>query len=285
MRIFFLGFLIFVILMGISCSPSPTIPVSEQLARGQVIYEEGCDIEACHGKDGAGIPSETGFRVWPLVGEDFQRRNPTAQVIFDVVRSGGEPSLRALTDQDVYDSIAYELSLNGVQLTEPLGSQNAPVTISGTAAKAPEPGGLFPPPGNAELISPWPEAPPALPLFTENSDLRLRLTQIALTASIGGREPLSGGSYVLMVLTFEDLADSPLEVGPEQLKLVTADGHTLAPQEFGLAYPVARFYHQTIQPEHGTTALVIFALPKATDMDHLLYTLDDGEQLVLPLMQ
>jgi hypothetical protein len=203
-------------------------------------------------------------------------------VIFDVVRSGGESSLRALTDQEVYDSIAYELSLNGVDLTTPLTSQNAPALFSGAEAEVPDPGSLFPPPGNAELISLWPEAPP-LPLSVENSELRLRLTQIALAASIGGKVPPSRGSYVLMVLTFEDLVDNPLEVSPEHLSLVLSDGQTLAPLEIGLAYPVDRFHSQTIQPEHGTAAWVAFALPEAVIMDHLIYALSDGGQLILVL--
>ena len=282
MRRLLVGFLFLLILLGVSCTPSITSPVSDQLIRGQAIYEKGCATENCHGAQGEGIPSGNGFRAWPLVGEDFQHRNPTAQVVFDVVRSGGESSLRALTDQEVYDSIAYELSLNDIQLSEPLNAQNAPVLLSGAAAKIPEPGSLFPPPGNAELISTWQEAPP-LPRSAENSGLRLRITQIALTASIGGKAPSSGGSYVLMVLTFEDLADEPLEVGPRQLSLVTADGQTLTPLDIGLAYPVDRFHSQTIQPEHGTAALVIFALPKSADMGHLLYTLQDREQLILAL--
>jgi hypothetical protein len=281
MRIVLLGFFIFVILTGISCSPSQTSPVAEQLARGKEIYEEGCATENCHGTQGEGIPSENGFRVWPLFGEDFQRRNPTAQVVFDVVRSGGESSLRALTDQEVYDSIAYELSLNDVQLSAPLDSQNAPSLASGAAARLLEPGGLFPPPSNAELLSAQPVLD--LPLSAENNNLRIRLTQIALAASIGEKVPPSEGSYLLMVLTFEVLTDNPLEIGPDQLKLVTADGQMLEPQDVGLAYPVARFYTQTIQPEHGTAALVIFALPEAVDMDHLLYTLPDGEHLILAL--
>ena len=283
MRHFLVGFLFFVILLVVSCSSSTTSPVSDQLTRGKVIYERGCATENCHGTQGEGLPRGDGFRAWPLVGEDFQRRNPTAQVVFDVVRSGGESSLRALTDQEVYDSIAYELSLNGIQLSAPLNSQNAPALASGAAAKKPEPGSLFPPPGNAELLSTRPV--PALPLSAENSNLRLRLTQIALTASIGGKVASSGGSYALMILTFEDLTDDPLKVGPEQLKLVTADGQTLEPLEIGLAYPVDRFHSQTIQPEHGTAALVIFALSEAADMDHLLYTLQDGEQLILTLTQ
>lgn len=284
MRIVLLGFFIFVILTGISCSPSQTSPVAEQLARGKEIYEEGCATENCHGTQGEGIPSENGFRAWPLVGEDFQRRNPTAQVIFDVVRSGGERSLRALTDQQVYDSIAYELSLNEVGFSEPLGSQNAAETTSGKTVGKPEPGKLFPPPGNAELVSDWPgSSVPALPIQAENSDLRMRLTQMAMAVSIGEKAPPDGGSYFLVVFTLEDLADHPLEVGPRYLRLVTEDGQNLEPFEVGLNYPVARFYAQTIQPEHGTAALAIFALPENAEIGFMRYNLPDGPQLVLEM--
>ena len=279
---FLSGFLVFIILLAVSCTTTPASSVADQLSRGQAIYEQGCATAACHGINGEGIRSGNGFRVWPLVGEDFQRRNPTAQVIFDVVRSGGEPSLRELTDQRIYDAIAYELSLNDVELPEPLDSQNAPVSSSGTAG-APEPGRLFPPPGNARLISTW--FAPALPISMENSVLRIRLTQAALAASIGDTVPPARESYILMVFTLEVLADHPLEVGPQYLRLVTKDGQMLEPLEIGLDYPVARFYHQNIRPEHGTAALAIFALPETAQISHLLYRPPTGQQLVLKMPQ
>lgn len=281
MRYFLSGTLTLVVFFVAACAQGPATPVADQLSRGQVIYEQGCATAACHGIDGKGIRSGNTFRVWPLVGEEFQRRNPTAQVIFDIVRSGGESSLRALTDQQVYDSIAYELSLNEVAFVEPLDAQNAPDITSGAAAKKPEPGSLFPPPGNAELISNWKF--PSLPASTENGDLRLRMTQIALADSIGSTIPPTGGSYVLIVFSLEVLADQPLEVGPQYLRLATTDGRMLEPVEIGLAYPVARFYPQTIQPEHGTTALAIFALPGSAKIDHLIYKLAEGQHLVLEM--
>jgi len=284
MRYLLPGFLILIIFYIASCTQTPASPIAEQLSRGKLIYEQGCATEACHGTSGEGIRSETGFRAWPLVGEDFQRRNPTAQVIFDVVRSGGESSLRALTDQQVYDSIAFELSLNEVELSEPLNAQNAPNVISGSAAEKPEPGSLFPPPGNAELVSDWPmTSVPALPIQTENSDLRIRLTQIALATSIGGKVPSDGGSYLLAVFTIEDLADHPLEISPQHLKLVTEGGQILVPLEIGLSYPVDRFHTQMIQPEHGTAAFTIFALPEAAKIGYVQYSLPDGQQLILNL--
>jgi hypothetical protein len=283
MRFFLSGFLILTILSVATCAPTPASSVADQLSRGRVIYEQGCATEACHGTNGEGIRSENGFRAWPLVGAEFQRRNPTAQVIFDVVRSGGERSLRALTDQQIYDSIAYELSLNQVEFDEPLDARNAPGFSSGAAAHAPEPGSLFPPPGNAKLVSNW--SPPALPISAENSDMRIRLTQIALAASIGESTPPAGSSYMLMVLTFEDLTDRSLEVGPQNLILVTEDGMMHEPLEIGLNYPVARFYPQTIQPEHGTAALAIFAVLETAKISSLRYNLPAGHQLVLKLAQ
>ncbi|HEU0296235.1 MAG TPA: cytochrome c [Anaerolineales bacterium] len=279
---FLSGFLLFATLSIVACTPTQASPAADQLSRGQPIYEQGCATAACHGVNGEGIRSGNGFRVWPLVGEEFQRRNPTAQVIFDVVRSGGEPSLRALTDQQIYDAIAYELSLNDVELSEPLDSQNAPVLSSG-ATGVPETGRLFPPPGNGRLIFTW--HAPALPIYAENSDLHIRLTQMALAASIGETVLPAGESFILVVFTLEVLAEHPIEVGPQNLRLATEDGQMLEPLEIGLDYPVARFYPQTIQPEHGTAALAIFALPETAKIGRLLYTLPTGQQVILEIAQ
>ncbi len=75
--------------------------VGDQLTRGARLYALGCATAKCHGTHGEGVRSGQAFRVWPLVGPDFQVRNPNAQVIFDVVRSGSEQSLRAMTDQQI----------------------------------------------------------------------------------------------------------------------------------------------------------------------------------------
>ncbi|MFZ2096805.1 MAG: cytochrome c [Anaerolineales bacterium] len=246
-----------------------------------MIYQQDCATESCHGVNGEGILGSNGFLSWPLIGEEFQLRNPTAQVIFDVVRSGGETSLRVLTDQQVYEAIAFELSLNDVELSEMLDVQNAPLISSGKAAGVQKPGSLYPPPDNVGLISNW--SAPSLPVFAENDDLRVRLTQIALAASIGQTIPPVKGSYVLAVFTIEVLADHPLEVGPQNLRLVTEDGQMLEPQEIDIGYPVARFYPQDIQPEHGTAALAIFALPEATNLDYLQFALPNGQPLILKL--
>jgi len=282
MRILLLEILLFAVLGVVSCGPTPVSSVENQISRGQTIYQQGCATTLCHGVNGEGIRIGNNYRDWPLVGGEFQRRNPTAQVIFDVVRSGGEKPLRALTDQQVYDAIAYELSLNNVEFSEPLNSQNAPVLSSGAAAGTQKPGSLFPPPGNARLIPNW--SAPEVPVYAENSDLRIRLTQIALAASIGDKVPPGEASYVLIVFTLEDLADHPLDVGPQYLSLVTQDGQILEPLGIGLAYPVARFSQQNIQPEHGTAAYAIFALPATASLSQLRYTLSGGQPLILDLI-
>jgi len=269
-------------LLAVSCQSFTSSPVEAQLSRGQAIYQSGCATSTCHGVNGEGIRTENGFRDWPLVGEEFQRRNPTAQVLFDVVRSGGEASLRALTDQQVYDSIAYELSLNKVEFPEVLTAENAPFTPGGSAAGAQNPGSLFPPPGNANLLPARPV--PALPISAENGDLRLRLTQIAQATSIGNIAAPDAGSFVIMVFNLE-VFNQAREVSPEHLRLVTGTGQVLAPLEIGLAYPVTRFHPQNIQPEHGTAAYVVFALPANARLAQLLYTFPDGQRLIVDLSQ
>lgn len=267
----------------VSCTASIASNAAEQVTRGLEIYQQNCATEICHGLNGEGIHGENGFRDWPLVGEIFQRRNPTAQVVFDVVRSGGEPNLRGLTDQQMYDAIAYELSLNGIMLNEPLDAQNAPFTSSGIKSSKPEPGSLFPAPQNASLVDDWPA--PFLPILAENESLRLRLTQIALASSIGNRMPPDGGSFLIAVFNLEDLTDHPIEVAPQQLRIFTLDGKMLEPVDIDLAFPVARFYPQAIEPEHGTAATAIFNLPAGTQPGYLRYTLPDGQTLSLELTQ
>ncbi|OGO33349.1 MAG: hypothetical protein A2Z16_10545 [Chloroflexi bacterium RBG_16_54_18] len=281
MRIFLTEFLFIAFLGLAACRPILTSPGSEQRLRGKEIYERGCATDSCHGNNSEGIRIGSEFRDWPLVGKVFQQRNPTAQVIFDVVRSGGEKSLRALTDQQVYDAIAYELSLNDKEFDNLLDSQNAPVTSSGEAAGKPESGSLFPPPGNARLIAGW--HAPTLPINVENTDLRIRLTQIAKASTIGQNIAPTGGSFVLVVFTLEVISDHPLEVGPQHLRLVTDEGRELEPKEIGINYPVARFYQQVIQPDYGTSALAIFALPESANLGCFKYALPIGQPIIMKL--
>ena len=100
-----------------------------QAAAGRETYALTC-LE-CHGDHGQGVPGKTE----PTEGSLFQDRDPTALVIFDVVRSGREPNLRALTDDQVWAAIAAELAANGVDLGDrTLGADNAAGVRTGPAA-------------------------------------------------------------------------------------------------------------------------------------------------------
>jgi mono/diheme cytochrome c family protein len=281
MHLVHLGILLNVVMGMAACSLTSPASVSAQLSRGESVYIQGCAIVFCHGIDGEGIRNDDHFRVWPMVGSEFQHRNPNAQVVFDVVRSGAEPSLRALTDQQIYDAIAYELSLNGVELSEPLVAQNAFVVSSGVASEEQKAGTLFPPPGNSTLVSSW--VAPMLPVSAENKALNMRVTQIGLSLSIDSMAPPAGGSYLLVVFTLEDLNKQPIEVGPQYLSLVTKGGNILEPLDINLDYPVTRLHPQTIEYEHGIVALAIFNLPESSQIDHLLYTWPSDQPLVLYL--
>jgi hypothetical protein len=275
------GTLLFIVNFVAACSNLSKSPVAAQISRGQSIYQQGCATTVCQGENGDGIRSSNGFSVWPLIGEEFQYRNPDAQVIYAVGRSGGEASLRALTNQQIYDSIAYELSLNEVHLSEPLNAQNAPYIPSGQAAEKQKLGMIYPPPGNTRFISSYPS--PGMPVSAENGDLQICLTQIALASSIDDKVLPNGGNYVLVVFSLDTLTSQSLEVGPQYLRLVTKDGQMLEPQEINLDYPVARFYYQTIEIEHGTAALAIFALPGTANIDYLVYMWPGDHPLIVDL--
>src|SRR5690349_9024426 len=124
--------------------------VEDQLASGEPIYTQTCATSACHGTQGEGIKAGNGFSAWPLVGKDFQSRHPNAQIVFDVIRSGGERNLLALTDQQVYDAIAYELKQNEITLASPLTAENAFTTYGGAMSGKAQ-SGLFPPSDNAAM--------------------------------------------------------------------------------------------------------------------------------------
>jgi mono/diheme cytochrome c family protein len=123
--------------LGLSSALATVVPHSgpapsgfaAQATSGRETYALSCLI--CHGDHGQGVPGKTE----PTEGRLFQGRNPTALVVFDVVRSGREPSLRALTDAQVWAAIAAELSANGVDLgLQTLGPDNAANVRTGPAA-------------------------------------------------------------------------------------------------------------------------------------------------------
>jgi len=218
--------------------------------------------------------------VWPLTGDEFQSRHPNAQVVFDVIRSGGEPNLLMLTDQQIYDAIAYELSQNQIPLESPLTAENAFMTYGGGMSGEAQ-GGLFPPSDNAVIIN----TPLTcdLPIATENERLRLQLDQIAQASAIGNVKPPAGGAFLILVIVFNDLDNEQITVGPEHLRLSTPTGELLEPQPINIQSAIEKFHTRTIKPQHGTVGLVVFTLTASEGFDRLMYDDRAGNQLTLAL--
>jgi hypothetical protein len=241
--------------------------VEDQLASGGPIYTQTCATSACHGSQGEGIKSGNSFSAWPLVGTEFQSRHPNAQVVFDVIRSGGERNLLALTDQQIYDAIAYQLEQNQIDLTSPLTAGNAFKTYGGTMSGSGQ-GGLFPPSDNVVLIDTLPARD--LPMVAQNGALRLQVDQIAEASTIGN----SKGSFLIIVVMFSDLDDQPITLEPTYLSLTAPSGERLKPQSINIRSAIEKFHEQTITPQHGTVGLVVFTLTAPEQFDQLIY--DDG---------
>jgi mono/diheme cytochrome c family protein len=244
-------------------------PVEVQLSRGAQIYARDCATAECHGTLGEGLRQGNSFSAWPLMGSDFETRNPNAQVIFDVVRSGSEANLRALSDQQIYAVTAYELSLNGISLPTPLNAENAARIASGETVPAARWGELFPPPGNTDLLPPG-NAPGAASRST-NGSLDLRVDQMALASRIGNASPSSGGVFVILVLAFQNLEAGEAHLDPSYLSLVDAGDQAHQLEAIRLDYPIEAFHPQIIQPEYGTAAVAIFSLPQDTQPRKLIY--------------
>jgi hypothetical protein len=260
-------------------SPPPT-SIESQLASGEPIYKQTCATSSCHGTDGKGLRSGNGFSVWPLVGDDFQARHPNAQIVFDVIRSGGEPNLRALTDQQIYDSIAYELRQNHISLQAPLTAANAFHTFGGQMSGS-KVDGFYPPLGSYQPAATPPHVD--LPLSAEGGDLRLQVDQIAAASAIGGTKPHTGGIFLMVVFVLADSGQAPIAIGPENLSLTTPSGDTILPQAIDPHTAIEKFHAQTIQPQHGTAALAIFSLPTPDQFDRLTYSDKYGNRLELSL--
>ena len=265
-------------------SPIPPTPetFADQVARGAPLYAQNCATSKCHGTQGEGVRSGNTFSAWPLVGPEFEARNPNAQVVFDVVRSGSEQNLRAMTDQQIYDAIAYESSQNGVGLDGPLTANNALSVATGASRSPSTSGGLYPPPANARLVD------PPFTLIDWGGGglggyLAWRVDQLAAADRIESRTPPEGGLFLLLVVAFANGNDRPLDVGPEFLRLSDSQGNVLEPQTIDLNYPIERFHQQTIEPEHGTAAVVIFTLPAGTVPQRLTYDDGTGHSMVLAL--
>lgn len=254
---------------GCASPPSPQEQAAEQIVRGSPIYARDCATELCHGMSGEGIPSEDGFRVWPLIGPEFETRNPNAQVIFDVVRSGSESNLRALSDGEIYAAIAYELDQNGVQLSAPVNEANAASVLSGDTSPPASWGSLFPPPGNARLLPP--PSPPVEPPQGTAGDLRLRISQLAKASVIGKSTAPQGGFFVILVFAMQNLGDGELSLDPEFLRLVDSRGQAHSRADANLAYPMERFHSIGIQPGFGTAGYEIFLIPPGVEHHSLVY--------------
>ena len=252
------------------------VSVGSQLTSGAPIYTQTCATKSCHGAQGEGIHSSSGFRIWPLIGDDFQTRHPNAQIIFDVIRSGGERNLLALTDQQIYDAIAYELDQNQIALDSPLTADNAYKTFGGKMSGKVQ-GGLFPPSDNTLLTAPHPTRD--LPIAAQNRSLRFQLDQIAQAASIGNNQ----GTYLILVITFSDLEDDPIIVSPEFMMLSTPEDEFLSPLSSDIHSAIEKFHTQTIKPQHGTVGLVVFSLPTPDGFDQLIYDDGIGDRLTLAL--
>jgi hypothetical protein len=265
--------LFFLIACGQTAKP---ITVESQLASGAPIYAQTCATSTCHGTQGEGIKSGNSFKVWPLVGDEFQSRHPNAQIVFDVIRSGGERNLLALTDQQIYDSIAYELRQNQVTLESPLTADNAHETFGGKMSGEAQ-GGLFPPSDNAILI----DLPLTrnLPFAAQNERLRLQLDQIAQASAIGNNK----GTFLIVVIVFSDLDDQPITLSPDHLKLSTPSGELLEPQAINIHSAIEKFHERTIKPQHGTVGLVVFTLSTPEDFDQLIYDDGVGDRIALTL--
>jgi len=215
-----------------------------------------------------------------LVGDEFQARHPNAQIVFDVVRSGGEPNLRKLTDQQIYDSIAYELSQNQIQLDTPLTAENA-YTIMGGQMLGNNVAGFFPPLGNFNLANTPSHA--ELPLSTGDGNLRLQVDQIAAASAIGNSKPSADGVFLMVVFVLADTGRASITIGPENLTLITPEGDTLSPQVLDPRTAIEKFHSLTIQPQHGTAALAIFSLSEPDQFDRLVYSDKQGNHLELKL--
>jgi hypothetical protein len=254
--------------------------IESQLASGAPIYHQTCATSSCHGTDGAGLRSGDSFSVWPLVGEDFQTRHPNAEIVFDVIRSGDEPNLQALTDQQIYDSIAYELSQNNISLQARLTAANAYHTFGGQMLGS-NFDGFFPPLGNYQ-----PAATPShvnLSLSAEGGDLHLQVDQIAAASAIGSTKAPASGTFLMVVFVLTDTNQAPITVGPENLSLTTPGNDILLPQAIDPHTAIEEFHTQTIQPGHSTAALAIFSLPAPDQFDRLIYSDKRGNRLKLRL--
>ena len=138
-------------------------------------------------------------------------------------------------------------------------------------------GGLFPPSENAVLIgTPFARS---LPILAQNNKLQLQVDQIAQASAIGD----ATGTFLILVIVFNDLDDQPITVSPDDLKLSTPSGGLLQPRPVNIQSAIEKFHARTIKPHHGTVGLVVFTLSAPEDFDQLIYGDGVGEPLTLAL--
>ena len=259
---------------------------AEQRDRGRPIYEASCAQGQCHGADGVGQPP----RIWPAVGADFQRRNPNAQVIFDVIRSGEEPELRALADQQIYDAVAWELWLNGVDLgpTE-LSAQNAAAIGSGPAAR---PLALAPPLD----LAPFGVPPPTPSFYNQalstsdeavrrgaNDRLLLRVAQAATVDRLGEQAAADGRVFAVAVLFVVGRGPDPVAVDPAFVRLEDDGGALYEALPYRIPHAIDTFHRRDVDAEHGLAGILAFDLPSAIRPVALRYADPAAPELRVPL--
>jgi hypothetical protein len=276
--------LLILTLAGAACteqeSPTPELMTfDKQAVLGRPIYYQNCATTLCHGTDSKGIPKDNSFQVRPLIGNQFLERNPHTQVMFDVVRSRSVPNLLTLTDDQVYQAIAFDLTLNQVQLKDAITPQNASALPPGGSNKT---GQLYPPVSGITLLDTT--SGPSLPKSASNSSLGLRVDQLAFTGAVGTYTPTKeGGTFVIVVLTLKNLGDKPLNVDPKFLSLTDSNGNKHNPQSLNFNYPVVRFHAQQVQSQNSYSGYAIFGLAKATSYKSLSYDNGNGNPLSVEL--
>ncbi|MDR3572751.1 MAG: DUF4352 domain-containing protein [Anaerolineaceae bacterium] len=284
-RIFAKALILLILAMiGTACaeqaSPTPEpMTFDKQAVLGRPIYFQNCATTLCHGTDSKGILKGSSYLVAPLIGSQFIERNPNTQVMFDVVRSRNEPNLLALTDEQVYQAIAFDLTLNQMQPKQAITSQNAQALPPGGSQKT---GQLFPPVSDIKLLSTT--SGPTLPKTASNNTLALRVDQLAFTGSVGTYTPTrAGGTFVIVVLSIKNLTDKAVNVDPKFLSLTDTNGNKHNPQSLNFVYPVVRLHSQQVQPQNSYSGYAIFGLAQATSYRSLIYDNGSGSPLSIDL--
>ena len=259
-------------------TPTPVDTVTDQLARGAPLYAQNCATANCHGTKGEGIRAGDSFSAWPLVGKEFAARNPTAQVVFDVVRSGGEQNLRALTDQQIYDAIAFELREHSTRLMAPLTASNATVR---TGSDSFNPTVIYPPLNNVSYITPT--MPSRAFWSAENDYIELRVDQLALASAIGDVTPPPGSAFAIIVFATRNLTNHALDIEPRYLQLFDSQNNRAEPQVINLFSAYEQFHPITIDPDHGTASIAVFILSPGATWVQLVYDDQTGHVLTVEL--